>query len=532
MTPAAALAAGLPWEGSLAEAGPIHLHYLAAAAQASGRLRFASGQVQLALTFRRGNVEHAASTDPADDLGALLVRRGVVRREAVEAARSGPAGAAADLVGALAAARWLDPAACFPILQEHGIAVVARALALEQGAARFEPGVPPPTSSFQLGPRWAVLCAAVRRIDAAAAGRLLGRRAHQLASRSGGRVELQALALTAQEARVAGLLDGRSSPAELAARQPSDAELILRVALLLAETELLEFGAERPAPASAPPAPSKLASPPPQAAPSLSSPPRGENHGGAATPTPQLPTTRRPTSPPAAPAPRPASRPPPLDLGQLRAFHDQLAGADHFEALGVKPDTAPAQVKIAYFKLAKQYHPDAAPPGEGAEARQLRIDIFARIGEAWGVLGDERKRTEYVDRQLAGAVDVDVMAILQAENVFQTATVLVKNRRYEEAGAKLDEALALNAEEPEFHVWKAWVQFLLASDKKRQREPSSTAIEAALKKAPRCMSAYLFLGQMAKLTGDAVVAERCYKRGLAVDPEQTELQRELKYLRK
>ncbi|BDG09478.1 DnaJ domain-containing protein [Anaeromyxobacter paludicola] len=578
VSPAAALAAALPWEGSLAEASALHLCYLAAAAQASGRLRLAVGRAQVALVFRRGNVEHAVSTDPADDLGAFLVRRGVVRREAVEAARSGPAGVHADLVGALAAARWLDPAASFPLLQEHGISVVARAVGLEQGAARFEPGVAPPPSSFQLGPRWAVLCSAARRIDPAAARRLLGPRIDRAAGRSGGRVELQSLALTAQEARIAGLFDGRLSPAELAAAHPADAELVIRVALLLAETELLTFGAARPpvasatapAPASAAsrpppaspassavaarpppaaPAPSADAARPPPAAPERSpSPPGGEGKGGAASPALRPGSTPGPVTPASSPAPgpaKPAATPPPPrasapaspprraeSVPELQAVLARLAKADHFEALGVKPDAPTAQIKVAYFKLAKRYHPDAAAPGEPAEARQLRADVFARVGEAWGVLGDEAKRAAYVERQKAGAAEVDVMAILQAENLFQTATVLVRNRKYEEASAKLDEAIALNAKEPEFQVWKAWVEFLLAPDKRRQREVSTAVMEAALKKAPMCMPGYLFMGQMAKLTGDAVAAERCYKRGLAQDPDQTDLQRELKYLRK
>jgi len=57
-------------------------------------------------------------------------------------------------------------------------------------------------------------------------------------------------------------------------------------------------------------------------------------------------------------------------------------------------------------------------------------------------------------------------------------------------------------------------------------------METALKKVPRCMAAYLFLGQMAKVAGDLALAEKHLKRGLALDPEHADLARELKYLRK
>mgnify|MGYP003343586851 CR=1 FL=1 len=55
---------------------------------------------------------------------------------------------------------------------------------------------------------------------------------------------------------------------------------------------------------------------------------------------------------------------------------------------------------------------------------------------------------------------------------------------------------------------------------------------AALKKVPRCMPAYLFLGQMAKIAGDLALAERHLKRGLQIFPDDPDLLRELRYLRK
>jgi curved DNA-binding protein CbpA len=206
---------------------------------------------------------------------------------------------------------------------------------------------------------------------------------------------------------------------------------------------------------------------------------------------------------------------------------------DHFQILGVKQDATAAQIKVAYFQLAKTYHPDTVPIGAPPEVKQLCADLFSRIGEAWGVLGDEKLRLQYLDDLKTGAgVDVDVMNILQAENVFQAATLLVKARSYADALVKLAEAMKLNPDEAEFGMWKSWCEFLLAQDKKKVHPGAAASIEAGLKKNPRCAQGYLFLGQMAKITGDLVVAEKQLKRGLVVAPDHTDLQRELKYLRK
>jgi len=569
---AAGLAAGLAWEGSLAENRALHLYYLAAAAQAQGRLELETERGRFTLHFKRGGVEHASSDAPEDDLGKYLVARGVISEEARAEGERARAEAGGDLVTALASRRLMNPAESFRAIQEHGAAVVARALGCEKGTARFTPGVPPPPSSFPIGARWGLLCEAVRRLDGLAVRKLLGPRVERIASRAGGRIELGELKLTALEARTVALFDGGASPAQLAAAHPADGEVLLRVALLLAETELLSFGSvTKSAPPLSPQSARPLSpalSPPggvarettssaPQAASSSARPsPRPDGGVGGGAPDPEvgeaggrsrqraeapkaLPPAGRgggtASSPPLSSVkpPAPAAPKPAVDEAALRVLHDRIVKADHFEALGVKRDAPAAQVKTAYFQLARLYHPDAGAQGEPEAVKRLRADIFARLGEAWGVLSDEARRAEYLQKLASGGdAEVDASAIFEAEELFRRATLLVKARQYDAAREALAGAVKLNADEPEFGVWAAWVEFLTATDRKRQHAASAAVMEAALEKVPRCMAAHLFLGQMAKIVGDLALAEKRLKRGLALDPEHAELTRELKYLRK
>jgi tetratricopeptide (TPR) repeat protein len=242
-----------------------------------------------------------------------------------------------------------------------------------------------------------------------------------------------------------------------------------------------------------------------------------------------------PAAPVAAkPIAAPASTPVPgLDAAALKALAEKLAKADHFEVLGVKREATGAQVKIAYFQLAKAYHPDAVPAEAPPELRQLAADVFAKVSEAWGVLGDDAKRAKYLDDLKTGAAtEVDVMHIFKAEEAFNAGTLLLKARRYQESLAKLEEAIKLNPEEAEFHMWKAWCGFLLSPEKKKAHAGAANAIEAALKQNAHCVAGYLFLGQMAKIVGDLALAEKQLKRGLKEAPSNVELERELKYLRK
>ncbi len=62
---------------------------------------------------------------------------------------------------------------------------------------------------------------------------------------------------------------------------------------------------------------------------------------------------------------------------------------DLYAILGVSKDAEAGEIKKAYRKLAREYHPDRNPDDPAAEAR------FKEISAAHAVLSDERKRTLY-----------------------------------------------------------------------------------------------------------------------------------------
>ncbi len=61
----------------------------------------------------------------------------------------------------------------------------------------------------------------------------------------------------------------------------------------------------------------------------------------------------------------------------------------YYDVLGVKKDATQDEIKSAYRKLARQYHPDLNPNNPEAAEK------FKEISEAYDTLGDEKKRAEY-----------------------------------------------------------------------------------------------------------------------------------------
>jgi len=127
-------------------------------------------------------------------------------------------------------------------------------------------------------------------------------------------------------------------------------------------------------------------------------PARPKGRAASALPGATAPT---PASPPAAPPPPPApvleKAAAPADARRLEIVeaHAGLKTRTHFEALGVTREATEAQVKEAYFRMAKRFHPDAHHDAALSDLRDKLEAVFIRLGDAYEVLRNPRIRASY-----------------------------------------------------------------------------------------------------------------------------------------
>jgi DnaJ-class molecular chaperone len=82
-----------------------------------------------------------------------------------------------------------------------------------------------------------------------------------------------------------------------------------------------------------------------------------------------------------------------IEVEALAATIDQL---DYFGVLRLPQSATPGEIKAAYYRESRTYHPDRYAAVDSAELRELIGRIYRRVNEAYTILRDDRKRLRYV----------------------------------------------------------------------------------------------------------------------------------------
>jgi len=208
-----------------------------------------------------------------------------------------------------------------------------------------------------------------------------------------------------------------------------------------------------------------------------------------------------------------------------------LATRDHFEVLGVTRTSTEDELKAAYFRLAKAFHPDAHHDPALADLRDKLQAVFARLNEAYRVLSDPQRRASC---QAPLRVEPRVPA-LEPEAPLPPAAPpdpVAERQCVEEALERADESFAQGRHWDAFQIAGAILP--MATGRLRQRarllrakvylknvqwrKEAEEELRAAVQEDRSSVDAYDLLGTLYKAAGDEDRARAMFRRVLSLKP--------------
>lgn len=174
---------------------------------------------------------------------------------------------------------------------------------------------------------------------------------------------------------------------------------------------------------------------------------------------------------------------------QLQEYLKRVEDAEsYYEILDVSVKAKTAEIKAAYFGLAKQYHPDKYHQDTDKVLQQQVQNAFTEIARAYDTLKDEKSRELYdfklrkylesvKDQQSYTSADSPVDESDTARTEFDQGFEYLMNQNYEEALPYLTRAAQLSPNNPRYRAYFGKVLSVSES----QRHKAESEMQAAIK---------------------------------------------------
>ena len=356
----------------------------------TGLLHVTQGGARRSIRFRGGHIIHAVSSVAAERMGEMLMREGHLSHTDLDRATALMNEEKRRLGQVLIDLGILEAGTLEEAVTRHAGEILHRVFSGGAGTYEFEAqaeGDLPPDADVTLKlSTGELILDAVRMVkDPDAVRRGIGDPERVLVLSNDPLLRFQKVRLTPADGYILSRVDGHLNAREIVPMIPMVPEEVERSLFGLLSIGIIESGEPRPKRAPVSPATPAAAAPTPPAA--VASAPARPN-GPAAEAKP--------------PAPPQTAQPPEEEKGSVEARRQEILEAhaglktrNHFEVLGIPKASSEAQVKEAYFKLARRFHPDAHHDKSMADLRDKLEAVFIRLGQAYEVLRNPKSRTAY-----------------------------------------------------------------------------------------------------------------------------------------
>ncbi|MDX2479954.1 MAG: response regulator [Desulfuromusa sp.] len=212
--------------------------------------------------------------------------------------------------------------------------------------------------------------------------------------------------------------------------------------------------------------------------------------------------------------------------------YKRIMDSDYFEALGLGRQCGPGEARKAYYRLAKEYHPDRfLGSGLSGEMSSKINEMFQYITQAYTILSDPDTCSDYLDELVAGPrKSIDINQVIEAETSYQEGRALLKVRRFGAAAKALQRSIELSPQESEYMTFFAWALFKSAPEKLDVQNQALEVLLASREINPSFDLTHLYLGHVYHSQAKERQAEKSFEMAVQANPDCTEALRELRLI--
>lgn len=215
----------------------------------------------------------------------------------------------------------------------------------------------------------------------------------------------------------------------------------------------------------------------------------------------------------------------------IKKFKD-LPDQNYYQILGIDSKASSNDIKKAYFRLAKLYHPDKFRGEEYKDLKKHIDEIFNKISQAHKVLTSVSKRSEYEKSMSTPKEDQETIQkftkVRNAELRFIEGKAAFQRGKFDEALEALKWAIQLNPDESEYHrlMGQTYISKYLPS------QPEFMQADEFFKKSIQLRKDdpenYFFYAQYQKRIGNQDGAYTNFKKAVELRPGYHEAIREVR----
>lgn len=212
---------------------------------------------------------------------------------------------------------------------------------------------------------------------------------------------------------------------------------------------------------------------------------------------------------------------------RLQKLQAELENKNYFERLGVSRSAKDADIKKAYFDLAKVLHPDKLTKSAPDQIKELSEKVFEKIQVAYDTLKKPERKDKYLAELEAGQTE----KFMKGDQLFEAGKSFLAKGQYSEARAQLQQAMKYNPNSPEIKIHAIWAEIKAT---KSNSESHVSELDKKLNNIPiesRDSAAYYHTrGLYYKLTGDLERAKKYFNTALNIEQGFISARRELSQL--